>query len=132
MAEETKYCKIYETDIPLYRGKFIIILTNDLVAVKEHCPDFEDPEIYGYTIAMNWKGLQGFCVVFNFHNPHRPITHGVIVHEAIHTTSMILNERGVSADHDNDEPFAYLCDWIIDRIYAFIAKNDFKPHIFAD
>lgn len=53
------------------------------------------------------------CIAFKKELP--PI--GVIAHEAFHLTCHVFDERGIKPDLDNDEPQAYLLEWVVDRIY---------------
>jgi len=130
--KENFYLKLHEIDIPLYRGKLIIILTNDMDELQEKIPNFSAPEIYGHSIMTNWNGHQGFCVILNFDNQFQNITHGAIAHEALHISSMICQGRGINADFYNDEPQAYLCGWIVDVIYSFLSKENRQPKLDID
>lgn len=124
-----KYLHIYSSNIPLYRGKFVVIITNNRDELIEILPEFTDEEIYGHTILSNWKGHQAVFAVFNFHNPFRPMTQGVITHESIHFASAICGDRAILADHDNDEAFAYLAEWAADQIWSVISKHGFRLHV---
>lgn len=121
------YIRFKALDIPIYRGKFIIIVSNDANKVKKYLPEFRDKSPYAHTWQINWNGNQGFAVVFNFENEHRPIFNGTIAHEALHVVDFILEDRGVQPDFINDEPSAYLLEWIVDEIYRFCEKYSFKP-----
>lgn len=124
------YLHWMECDIPLYRGKLVVILSNDVDAIREKIPVFdEESDLYAHCVATNWKGFQGFCLVFNSDNHARPVTYGTIFHEAVHATSMICNERGISADHDNDEAFAYLAEWVADRVLEFFKEKGLSPSL---
>jgi hypothetical protein len=125
--KDKKYFHIRETEIPLYRGKLVAIITNDRDQVVEHIPSFEDDEIYGHTVLTNWNGCLGICVILNFDNPFRVLTHGVVAHEIVHFSSALCGEIGIDASHDNDEAFAYLAEWATDQIYGLIKKTGMVP-----
>jgi hypothetical protein len=72
----------------------------------------------------NWDDWQGFILVINHKNKYNPLTPGIITHEALHLTNFILNERGVLFDYENDEPHAYLLEWIIDEIFKFLSEKN--------
>jgi hypothetical protein len=114
-----------EVHIPLYRGTLLIFLTNDSSELQKHIPDFKDEEPYGHTLAVNYNGRAAYAVIFNFLYSYRKITHGTITHESIHAANFIASDRGIVADFNNDEPIAYLADWITDEIYKFIEESDF-------
>lgn len=40
---------------------------------------------------------------------------GVLVHECIHAANYCLSDRGIKSDAVNDEPTAYLAQWIFDK-----------------
>lgn len=121
-----KHLHLKELKVPLYRGKLVIILTNDKEQLQKYIPDFEDKEPYAHTGLVNWKGNQGFVIVLNFENSFRKMHNGTITHEAIHATHLIAQERGIEADFLNDEPIAYLAEFITDEIYKLMTKHNFK------
>lgn len=47
----------------------------------------------------------------------KDITHGSIGHEAVHMANNLYKHIGKEVDTDNDEDYAYLIGWIIDKIY---------------
>ncbi len=112
--------------MPLYRGKLVIMLTNDKEQLQKYIPDFEDKEPYAHALLINWKGTQGFVIVLNFENSFRKIHNGTITHEVIHATHFIAQERGIEADFLNDEPITYLAEFITDEIYKLMTKHKFK------
>jgi len=121
------YIKIKALEVPLYRGKFIIVLTNSTTELKKHLPEFERPLVYAHSWAENYKGHIGYYMILNFENKHRHITHGCITHEALHIANFIASDRGIQASFSNDEPITYLAEWITDETYKFIKANNLKP-----
>jgi len=121
-----EYFYIKELKIPLYRGRMVIIFTNDTVRLKKHIPSFNDEYIYAHTLLTNWKGEQGFIIVLNFKSKYREIHNGTITHESIHAADFIAQERGIVPDFSNDEPIAYLAGYITDEIYKLMDKYNFK------
>lgn len=57
------------------------------------------------------------------------ITNGIIAHESIHAADFIFNIRGIKHDYDNPESYTYFCEWIVDRVYECIIKNNLKHKI---
>jgi hypothetical protein len=62
-------------------------------------------------------------IVLNFWEPTANITHGIIAHEAIHAVNYIAEYAGMQHDIVNDEPFAYLTEWVVDQVYKSVDKN---------
>ena len=122
MAE---YLHIKAVEVPIYRGYFVIILTNSQKKVVKYLPEFKG-RVYAHSWFATYRGQQGFYIVLNFDNEVRKIKHGVITHEAIHTAHFIATERGIEPDFSNDEAIAYLGEWITDSVYKFIQKHKFS------
>lgn len=124
------YLHFKDLEIPLYRGSLIIVLTNDNDKLVNILPSFpRDKNIYGHTWHDNWKGDNGYFIILNFDNDYRKIYNGIITHEAIHATHMIAAQRGFVSDFDNDEPIAYLAEWITDQVYKFMYEHKKKASV---
>ncbi len=114
--------KIKAINIPLYRGKLVIIITDSAKQVKKHIPEFDDAYLYAHSYWAKFKKSQGYYIILNFKNPYRKIHHGTIAHEAVHTAHFIMKDRGIIDSFENDEAKAYLVEWITDQVYKVI-KN---------
>ncbi len=117
------YLKITHFKVPLYGGNLVIILTNSTKKIKKYIPNFEDNDIYAHSYYHTFKNKQGFFVILNFNNKYRKMDHGTITHEAIHNSHFILQCIGGKSDFNDDEPEAYLAEWITDKVYKYIKKN---------
>jgi len=53
--------------------------------------------------------------IFLYLNPDSDVP--TIVHECIHTANRIVNKIDYSIDPNNDEPYAYLVDYIFKKVY---------------
>ena len=126
-----KYLHKKVLNIPLYKGKFIIILSNDAKLVKTVIKNFDHDDVYGHAHIDEYNGWSGYFVVLNFHYDFKGITHGVIAHEAIHVANFILDDRDVVADWSNVEPQTYLAQWITDEIYKFIKSKKLLNKIYV-
>ena len=124
-----KYLTKKEIKIPIYTGSLVLIESNSNKKISKELDFFDNEEIYAHSIMFNNKGRTGYGIVFNFKNKDSNITHGVIAHEAYHITSFIAEEHGVMWDPENDEPLAYLINWIVDQIYIFVKENNLTVHI---
>lgn len=48
---------------------------------------------------------------------------GCLVHECIHAANFLLKQKGVIASHENDEPLAYLVQWIFENCEKKIKRK---------
>ena len=118
--------KIKAINVPLYRGKLVIIITDSTKQVKKCIPYFDDNYLYAHSYWTKYKKSQGYYIILNFKNTYRKIHHGTIAHEAVHTSHFIMKDRGLIEGFDNDEAEAYLVEWITDQVYKFIKKTKHK------
>jgi hypothetical protein len=118
-----KHTYVKELEVPLYGTQFIIVLSNDSKEVSKKLPQMEDEGLFAHAIHTNWKGLRGFVMILNFDWKYAKITNGTISHEALHIANMISDAMGVQPDFNNDEPLAYLTEWIVNEVYRFINDN---------
>lgn len=121
-----KYTHKKVIDIPIYEGKFVIILSNDPNGIKKILPSYDRENIYAHTWYTKYKKHQGYFVVLNFDNKYNKITHGTIAHEAQHCVNILADIRGFIPDFENDEPTTYLLGWFVDEIYKFVKEKGFK------
>lgn len=118
-----KYYFIDETEVPLYGGYLSVISTNDKVKLKKQVGSFQMDTPYATAHIDFWDNAIRFVIVLNFWELKANITHGIIAHEAIHAVNFIAEQVGMQHDIVNDEPFAYLTEWIVDQVYKSIDKN---------
>jgi hypothetical protein len=115
--------KIKASEVPLYRGKLVIMIAESANSIKKYIPDWSDMEIYASTYYAPYKKKQGYYIILNFKSPYRKIQHGTITHEAVHAAHFIMKHKGMMGDFVNDESEAYLVEWIVDEVYKFIKKT---------
>ena len=120
-----------EKSFPIYRGRFVIILSNDRDKLVNMLPDVDFDYLYAHSVLTSWKGMEGYIVILNMDSQYRKIHMGTIAHEAVHIANMLFEQRGITLSAVNDEPFAYLVEWIVDEIHKFINKNNFFDKILA-
>lgn len=114
-----------EMEIPIYRGMFGVIVSNDSEWVREELKGTDLGPLYAHCLIQDINEYEYVICVFNF-DGIRNITHGVVSHEAYHAVSMLFNERGISPSFKNDEAMAYMIEWFTDRIYEFLDEINFK------
>lgn len=124
-----KHFHIKTVQVPLYVGKFVLILSNDLDSVKKSIPQMSDETtLFGHAAFGTHKGSTAYFMVLNFDDSDK-ITHGTIAHEAHHIVSYIFSHHGIEYDISNDEPAAYLLSWVVNTVYKFLHEKNFKSEI---
>lgn len=107
--------KVY---IPVYKGMLVVVVGEFEEVWKEYNLS-DDPNIYD---ALVWvktdkEGLITYYVAFRATNPRA----NVVAHEAVHLVNRVFRDRGVQLDVWNDEPQAYLTDWMVENIIGALA-----------
>lgn len=127
--------------VPLYEGEakrgFLHVVLVDEKGYPEMI-DFIDKHDHHYNNEELWpeyKSFAGLAYERTHKNKHkdwwvifpvnggRKITRETIAHEALHISRMILTDRGVIFDPNNDEPYAYMVGRITGMIHKMIPKN---------
>lgn len=82
----------------------------------------EDKQLGGFHI-VNHEGWNSFLIIFNLsHN--QSISYGMLAHEALHVVDSLFDRIGHNYDYENNEPAAYLIEWIVNEIIKhFIEKK---------
>ena len=125
-----EYLHLKEIEIPLYKGKLIIVASNSLKMVKEEFPKFsEDNEderpLYAHSLLTPYGIFEAYVLILNFDSKLSKITHGVIAHESFHIGNFIGSDRGFIS-YGNEEPLAYLIEWITNEVYLFMEEKRIK------
>ncbi len=105
----------------------IIISDSSKEINKRHDLEFEDP-VFCHTVKGGIKipDEEELCsCIYLIFNPKykfgsRYMTHGSIAHECLHATSFLFMTIGAEPDIDNDEPQAYLINYLVDQVEDFI------------
>lgn len=112
--------------LDLYNQNFLIFIggTRD-----EHESSLS--EYFGTKIELNTTECEGLVDVYKNtvliylrSGEKTTFNLGTIAHEADHATSHVFKIRGIEADLDNDEPHAYLIDWIYRQILGAIDEHN--------
>lgn len=118
-----------EIKVPIYTGTLFIVDSDSRKKIKKVIKNFDDKQIYAHSLLFDNKGMTGYGIVLNFNYKKAKITHGVIAHEAYHITSYIAEEHGLEWNVDNDEPLAYLINWVVDQVYLFVKEYGLKVEL---
>lgn len=113
---------------PVYDMQMCIIVTDNYKEInKRHDLEFEDI-IFCHTVKggikiSSEKELRS-CIYLIFNPKYkfedRYLTHGVIAHECFHATNFLFMIIGAKPDINNDEPQAYLINYLVDQVEDFI------------
>lgn len=110
----------------MYHGVFIWMLSNDTDKINKRIKGY-DEEPYAHCFELEWSKKYGVCILLNFnHSWGSKISYGTISHEAVHAVSFLFDSRGVVPDFNNDEPQAYLVEYIVDEVVKFAKSKGFK------
>ncbi len=126
MKESQKYLHFKQVQIPIYKGRLLIALTNDIEKLNRKTGINYSGDIFAFTITIEYKNEQAYLVVLNFDDDFAKITHGIVAHEAVHVANFIFERIGVVPSFDNDEPLTYLTQWVVDEIYKVVNKYNKK------
>lgn len=105
--------------IPLYTGSLIIIQLEG----KEDMNDVAKMYNMNYDVSnydgMAFKENENYMVAFS-----KKVSSHIIAHESLHAVSYIFDSHCISMDCKNDEPTAYLLEWIVKQCHKFLTVND--------
>lgn len=101
----------YKIRVPLYEWDFWVapapeaaeLLTGEAESVRDACVlSYEDdPPI----------------VIFSDQS------HNTIAHECTHICSLLMADKGMTYEVDNDEPMAYLMGYIAEQVYEVLSRD---------
>lgn len=103
--------------IPIYGGSFTIHATDNFEKTLSSI-GYEGELICDAATVFDTS--RNFDLVFWADR----IQHGLIAHEAFHLTMRIMSHINKPYDLHNDEPEAYLIQFIITEIYKFLKANN--------
>jgi len=120
VEEENVYTKI---NIPIYGGYLAIHITKDIDKTLR-VVDYDGDLVGDAYMVFNLDGTKAYDLIFK----HDKIDHGLIAHECFHLTHRIMHDINKTFDFNNDEPEAYLMQFLINSIYDFLSENEIKIH----
>lgn len=110
-------------DLPVYGQVIYFIDTNDCDKLNSRHPTEVETEPYAVALTLckykNGNSRKYYAIVLNTKSPHGKPTIGVLAHECLHIVNMISYNLGMKADFKNDEPQAYLLDYLVDKAMEF-------------
>lgn len=108
-----------EFEVPVYGGKLIVIVCENLQSVvNEMGIEFDAHGFYGLSHQRRTKtGKREYCVILK-----PTVAKGCIAHEAKHIVNMVFNHVDVRLDVLNDEPECYFLQWVFSKIEEVFDK----------
>lgn len=100
--------------IPIYNYYIKVVLFEDYKEVnKKYNTDFSNS-----TDEMVYESNGGAVALFR----KDKLKPNVIVQECVHIVNFLFKEKGIKLDINNDEPQAYLMDYIFEKINTSLTK----------
>ena len=103
--------------IPIYVGKLIITITDDIEKQARIAGFFD----FKPSLAFVYNIFDKVYVVLD----RKAISNAIVAHETVHIVNKVFQYNGVQLDLENDEPQAYLTSYIFEQIEKVI-KYDSK------
>lgn len=110
-------------EIPIYKKLLMIIDSEDL----EYGYQFGLEEFYetgdvafAHTIYSGYGKDNRKCIYVVLNSKHTEFRPSIIAHESVHVVNMVFHMIGHEPDVNNDEPQAYLTEWVFDKTIRFI------------
>lgn len=99
--------------VPIYRYALKIVIFDDFKEVKEAIPDIDSNDSKGLLLDYGDRSI--ICVP-----PHDTLT---IVHECEHAKNAIWRRIGFIPTPENDEPDAYLIEYLYKEVMKIVKKH---------
>lgn len=101
--------------VPIYDFKVEVVVFDNLKEVQREFPEFMA------------EGIKA-CTVEYFHDAKVKLIvpsykYSSVVHELEHSKNLIWKAKGYKPQEDNDEPDAYLIEYLYDRVDKIIRKH---------
>lgn len=110
-----------EYPISIYGGVLRIHVTENLEKTLKEI-DYDGELECDACCVYNTNGSRMYDLVFI----KGRVLHGLIAHECFHLTHRIMKHVNKTYDIDNDEPEAYLIQYLTDTVYSFFKENKIK------
>lgn len=125
MIKEGVYIK--KLKVPSYNTSLWIVVGNTISKAIDIVEDLVD-----HKIADNVKSIVAYTYAFQKHDGAYQVMifltprlkPGTIAHESLHAVNIVYNWHGVRPSFTNDEPTAYLLDWMVQSCHNSI--DNFK------
>lgn len=125
-----EYHYIKGREIPIYKGKLYVVVSNDYEKVEKLIPGFDkwsNGELYAHSFLVTYKGEECIFIILNFDHEYEKMTYGVIVHELRHAADLVAQRRGLNTTPQNTESNAYLMEWMANTVFLELIRWGFVP-----
>lgn len=125
MPKPKKEFIIESVQIPIYPGRFVMMMGDDIKKAQKYLGDLieDDEELYAHAFLFNYLNQKAFGVLINFEYDW-PVTYGTIAHECLHSALRMAEMVGMKSITTEQEPIAYLHEWFVDEYMKFLKKHD--------
>ncbi len=111
-------------EIPIYNGDFYIVFSDDFSKdAKRHGFDLISGSGECSAIALRSKSRLLYMLMLN----NLKVRPDLVAHEAVHIVNYIFDDHGVDISLDHDEHYAYMLDWVVEKVFK--AAYDLKKKI---
>jgi len=110
-----------------YGQKLLIVVSDNVEEIRKVLPEWDDEPPYAHTFqTKDIHKKTVFAMVLNpFGKPkvgEKPMCLNTIAHEAVHITNKLFDYIGYTPEIDNDEPQAYMVDYIVNETVKALDK----------
>lgn len=107
--------------VPIYDGKLYVYRATNKKQLKRLCKkyslSYEDALQCRAFVFIPRGSCSTWCAIF------RDDDIPYIIHECVHLSNMIFKDRGITPDLDNDEPQAYLLEFLFKKVKNCLKKK---------
>lgn len=110
--------------VPIYdNNRLCIVATDNEKEITKITGVYWDENAPILAAVVNASDKKGKRTIFMILNPnHEDFKLSVITHEAVHVANRIFFNIGHTLEATNDEPQAYLTEWVFDQVLIFLEK----------
>jgi hypothetical protein len=118
MKKEDKY------KIPIYGGTLVVVIVTTSKEIVDMLKDDTLVDCTGVAYTDEMKTNSGYhnryTIILN--EEYGNLNYGVVAHEALHITHMVFENKGIRPSTVNDEPQAYLIEWVVNKVFKSLDK----------
>ena len=120
--------KYHSAQVPLYRSRLHVCIGHNLnevykaTGISSGAAHPEDLDAWGAMCFQADRATEHG--VFILVRPNVPP--GYVAHEAVHAVNYLLLRKGIQLDRKNDEPQAYLTEWVVALVHHALRSKEVK------
>ena len=109
--------------IPIYGGTLKIHLT-DSKKIASKISGQEEIDVFAFQMVTDYDE---YTILLNPEHPTADITYGIVAHECMHVLLKHFHRRNIDISVDNEEPSAYMIEWLVDQVVSFMHEKGYRP-----